>query len=154
MQKEMEGNKMAQFQAYNKLIISAAENIRNRVAGHAKLGYEIYCRYPSYRGTYLSCIENFELFVDGKRVPDNTIYFHINGKQCLISQLKELYLEYWFILDKAKLLVIKDGGLEEGNHEVTIKIKHRIPYTGYFGSYLVLDGSDTKVLQVKGGCTV
>lgn len=140
---------MAQFQAYNKLIISAADHITNYKAGDAVLGYEIYCQYPSYRGTFLSCIENFEVYVDGVHVPDSTIYFHINGKQCLLSQLKDLFLEYWFILNKAKLLVLKDGGISSGSHEVTINIRHRIPYTGYFGEYLVLDSSDTKVLTVK-----
>lgn len=140
---------MPAFQAYNKLIISEEDQIKNYKVGDAVLGYEIYCRYPSYRGTFLSCIENFEVYVDGEKVPENTIYFHINGKQCLISQFKDLFLEYWFILDKARLLILKDGGLSSGEHEVTIKIRHRIPYTGYFGQYMVLNGSDTKVLTVK-----
>ncbi len=82
-------------------------------------------------------------------MPENTVYFNVNGKQCLLSQFKDLYLEYWFILDKARYFILKEGGLPQGEHEVTIKMKHRIPYTGYSGSYLVLDGSDTKVLQVK-----
>ena len=140
---------MAQFQAYNKLLISAAEGICNVKAGDMTIGYEFYGQYPSYRGTFLSWIEGLEIYVDGERVPDNTVYFHVNGKQCLLSQLKDLYLEYWFILDKARYMIIKEGGMSAGEHEVTIKMKHRIPYTGYFGNYLVLDGSDTKVLQVK-----
>lgn len=141
---------MAQFQAYNKLLVSAAEGIVNYKAGNDVLGYEFYCQYPSYRGTFLSCIEEMQIFVDGERVPDDSVYFNLNGKQCLLSQFKDLYLEYWFILDKAKLLVLKDGGLAEGPHEVTVKMRHKIPYTGYFGNYLVLDGSDTKTLVCKG----
>lgn len=143
------GVDMAQFQAYNKLLISAAEGIANHKAGDAVLGYEFYCQYPSYRGTYLSCIEEMHVYVDGEMVPDDKIYFHINGKQCLLSQFKDLYLEYWFILDKAKLLILKDGGLKPGEHEVKVTMRHKIPYTGYFGNYLVLDGSDTKILKLR-----
>lgn len=140
---------MAQFQSYNKLLVSATEGIANHRTGNIILGYELYCQYPSYRGTYLSCIENMHVYVDGEQVPDENIYFHINGKQCLLSQFKDLYLEYWFILDKAKLLILKNGGLEPGEHEVKITMRHKIPYTGYFGNYLVLDSSDTKVLTLN-----
>lgn len=139
---------MAAFQSYNKLLVSAGEHIRNYTVGGATLGYELYCQYPSYRGTFLSCVESMALYVDGERVPDDRIYFHLNGKQCLLSQMKDLYLEYWFILDKARLLVLQDGGLPAGEHKITIEMRHRIPYTGYFGSYLVLEGSDTKTLTV------
>ena len=132
-----------------KLLISAAEGITNVQTGNMTIGYEFYGQYPSYRGTFLSCIESLEIYVDGEKVPENTVYFNVNGKQCLLSQLKDLYLEYWFILDKARYFILKEGGLPQCEHEVTIKMKHRIPYTGYSGSYLVLDGSDTKVLQVK-----
>lgn len=142
---------MAQFQAYNKLLISADEGISNVKVGDAVIGYELYSRYPSYRGTYLSCIEDMHVYVDGEKIPDSIIYFHINGKQCLLSQLKDLYLEYWFILHKAKILILKNGGLADGEHEVKITMRHRIPYTGYFGNYLVINGSDTKVLALYKG---
>lgn len=140
---------MAQFQSYNKILVSAAEGITNYKVGNVTLGYELYCQYPSYRGTYLSCIEEMHVYVDGEQVPDKNIYFHINGKQCLLSQFKDLYLEYWFILDKAKLLILKKDGLEPGAHEVKITMRHKIPYTGYFGNYLVLNSADTKTLMLK-----
>jgi len=141
---------MAQFQSYNALLVSG-DDMRLLRAGDAILGYELFCGYPSYRGTFLSCIESFALYVDGARVPDETIYFHLNGKQFLLSQLKDLYMEYWFVLDKARLTVLREGGLPAGRHEVTIRMRHRIPYTGYFGTYLVLDGADTKTLNLAVG---
>lgn len=140
---------MAQFQAYNKLLVSAAEGIVNVRSGNMVLGYEFYSQYPSYRGTFLSCIEEMHVTVDGEQVPDDQIYFYINGKQCLLSQFKDLYLEYWFVLDKAKLLVLKEGGLAPGAHEVKVTMRHKIPYTGYFGNYLVLDSADTKTMTLK-----
>ena len=141
---------MAQFQSYNSLLISEKEQISNYRAGDCILGYVICCQYPSYRGTYLSCIERFEIYVDGEQIPENQIYFNLKGKQFLISQFKDLYQEYWFTLDKARLLIQTDGGISEGEHEVEMKMRHRIPYTGYFGNYLVLDSDDAKKLSVAG----
>lgn len=142
---------MAQFQAYNDLLISRTEGIQNYRVGGCTLGYFIHCQYPSYRGTYLSCIENLQVFVDDEEIPEDRIYFNLKGKQFLLSQIRDLYQEYWFILDKAKVLILKNGGLKEGSrHKVEIRMDHRIPYTGYFGSYLVLHGDNRKELEVKG----
>lgn len=146
---------MAQFQAYNKLLVSQTDGIVNYKAGDCILGYVFQTQYPSYRGTFLSCIDSLKVFVDGKEVPENSIYFQLNDKQFLISQFKELYKEYWFILDKAKLLILKNGGFEQGSeHKIRIDIRHKIPYTGYSGEYLFLDGSNEKTLTVNGEVTV
>jgi hypothetical protein len=139
---------MAAFQAYNRLLVSE-DRIENVRAGEAILGYEFRSQYPSYRGTFLSCIEGLEVYADGERVPDESVFFKVNGKQFLIPQLKELYAEYWFILDKATIRVLRDGGLKPGKHSIEVRMKHRIPYTGYFGQYMVLDGSCERELQVK-----
>lgn len=141
---------MAQFQSYNKLLISEKEQITNYKVGNCILGYVVHSQYPSYRGTYLSCIESMEVYVDDKKIPDNKIYFNLKGKQFLPAQFKDLYQEYWFILDKAKILILKDGGLPEGEHKVEIRMRHKIPYTGYFGNYLFLEGEDSKMLRVVG----
>ena len=140
---------MAQFQAYNNLLISAAEGIINSRISDSIVGYEFYMQYPSYRGTFLSCIENMEISIDGERVQECKVYFHINGKQFQLSEFKDLYTEYWFILEKARVLVIKDGGLMAGDHEVSVKLRHRIPYTGYFGNYMVLDSFVVKTLPTN-----
>lgn len=142
---------MAQFQFYNKLLVSADEGITNRKIGNDVLGYDFYCQYPSYRGTFLSCIEGIWITVDGESVPEESVYFHLNGRQFLLSQLKDLYQEYWFILDKARVFVLKKGGLSSGKHEIRVVMRHRIPYTGYFGNYLVLDSDDAKAMLVGEG---
>ena len=142
---------MAQFQSYNKLLISAEEQISNYKIGDCTLGYVINSQYPSYRGTYLSCIKSMEVFVDGEKVPEENIYFNLNGKQFLVTQFKDMYQEYWFILDKAKIMVLQDGGFPVGSeHEVEIKMAHVIPYTGYNGDCLVLPSHNKKTLKVVG----
>lgn len=140
---------MAQFQSYNKRMVCQEPGITNVTTGGLTIGYEFYCLYPSYRGTFLSCIEDLRVYIDGQEVPQENMYFHVNGKQCLLSQFKDLYLEYWFVLDQARILVLCEGGLSAGSHEVKMTMKHRIPYTGYGGNCLVLDGENTKTLEVR-----
>lgn len=121
--------------------------ILNRKAGEICYGYAVPLRYPSYRGTFVSCIEALEAEVDGTSVAQSDMRFELNGKQFLLSELGELFKEHWFVLATAHLVVMKDGGLPAGQHSVKIRMKHRIPYTGYFGQYLVLDSVCEKALE-------
>ena len=41
------------------------------------------------------------------------------------------------------------GGLPAGPHEIRVFMKHRVPYTGYFGEYLVLDSDVTEMRDLK-----
>lgn len=86
--------------------------------------------------------------MDGEDVSKSDITFMLNGKQFLIDELAECFKEYWFVLDYATIRVLKPGGLSEGEHEVRVRIRHRIPYTGYFGEYLVLNADEAKRLSV------
>ena len=112
--------------------------------------YEFCIHYPTYRGTYLSCIEELYFEVDGERVPDKDVEFHLNGKQFLLSELKDLFAEYWHIRDDAVIRVINFEGLKKGSvHKVKVHMQHRIPYTGYEGEYGVEISECEKELTVE-----
>lgn len=130
---------------YDELLLPD-ENIVNLKAGDVYYGYAIHIRYPSYRGTFVSCIERLGVEVDGMEIAQSDMRFAINGKEFLVSQLGELSREHWFVLDTASVIVMQDNGLPEGKHEVSVRLVHRIPYTGYFGQYLVLDSVCRKTL--------
>jgi hypothetical protein len=134
------------FQAFDKMLV-CDDKIKNYEVNGRKYGYEIKMQYPSYRGTFLSCIEGLEVEIDGRAIDEKDMCLCVNGKEFLISELKELFKEYWFILDKATLRIMKNGGMT-GKHEVKACMRHRIPYTGYFGGYLVLNSSCKKTLEV------
>lgn len=136
------------FQAYNHMLI-VDEPIKNVKVGDAVIGYEFKLQYPSYRGTFLSCIEALTFKVDGQDIDKKDITFMLNGKQFLIDELAECFKEYWFVMDFATVRITKDGGLSEGEHEVRVYIKHKIPYTGYFGEYMVMDADESKRLTVQ-----
>jgi len=136
------------FQAYNKIFI-CKEKIRNVEVEGTVIGYEFKIKYPSYRGTFLSCIEELRFRMDGEEISKDDIYFCLNGKQFLLDELPECFKEYWFVREKATVRVMKAGGIESGEHELNAFMKHRIPYTGYFGQYLVLDSDVTDRLAAE-----
>ena len=142
------GGIIMQFQAYNKIMI-CNETIKNFVVEGIKLGYQFQIRYPSYRGTFLSCIEKLEFCIDSKKIDSSKVRININGKQFLIEELKDQYKEYWFILDRAMITVMQDGGISKGEHKVTVDMFHRIPYAGYDGHYLALPSVVTKTLMAE-----
>ena len=125
------------FQAYNHMLI-ADQPIKNLVVENVTIGYEFKVQYPSYRGTFLSCIEALSFRMDDVEIPREKIYF-----------LSECFKEYWFVLDFATIRVMQSGGLPLGEHKVSAYIKHRIPYTGYFGQYMVMDADESRVLPVE-----
>ena len=127
-------------------------SITNCMAGQEAVGFLFKVKLYTYRGTYLSCIEKLALKLDGEAVDMDQVVFGLNGKRFLVNQLKELFAEYWYILDRAELIVYKDGGLTPGSHELALDMSIRIPYSGYFGSYHCQDASEVKVFSMDGGC--
>lgn len=132
------------FKSYNKIIF-CDDNIKNFVVEGITVGYEFKIKYPNYRGTNLSCIEHLDFEVDGELLPRDSVYFLLNGKQFLLDELPELFKEYWFILEPATIRVMLPGGISAGEHSVRVLMRHRVPYTGYFGQYLVLNADVTHV---------
>ncbi len=132
---------------YDRLFIPG-DTISREMVENVCAGWSFIIRYPSYRGTFLSCIERFELALDGERVPDEKVRFCLNGKEFTLPELKDLHREYWFVLADAKIKVIGDE-ISDGEHTVTVTMYHRIPYTGYHGDYLIWDNIGTKTLRVE-----
>lgn len=138
-----------QFAQWDKHMVCDVK-IRNVSAGGVVYGFEFNLHYPTYRGTYLSCIEGLSFEIDGKPISDDDIEFHINNKQFLVSELKDLFAEYWFIRDDAIIRIVNNDGLESGSkHTIKAFMRHRIPYTGYFGQYGVADSVCEKTLETE-----
>lgn len=134
-----------QFQAFNKILIGDQKLERYEEAG-VTLGWQFQIRYPSYRGTYLSCIEKLDIYLDGERIDPSRITFWLKGIGYTMEELKDQYKVYWFVLDYAQIRVLSDAEPESGNHEITVDMYHRIPYAGYDGGYLGLPSKVTKTL--------
>ncbi|MCQ2558315.1 MAG: DUF6379 domain-containing protein [Oscillospiraceae bacterium] len=137
------------FAAFNYYMISEEDGIVVNKVDDIVLGYEIKCKYPTYRGAYLCNVLKIQLFVDGKEIPEENLRFDVNGKSFLMEEITDQYKEYWFTGAKAALRVIDENGIAPGEHKVKMLMHHKIPYTGYFGTYLELDGTCEKTLTVK-----
>ncbi len=122
---------------YDELMLANC-TLRNQKADGLAYGFAFTLRYPSYRGTFLSCIEALHVTIDGVLQDPAALRFALNGKQFLISELPVLCKEYWFVLDDAEITVMRDTGIPAGEHCIEVELVHRIPYTGYFGEYLTL----------------
>lgn len=133
------------FVAYNEILI-CDRPIENVVVSGITIGYEFQIRYPSYRGCYLSCIEDLHFQVDGQTLDNTYVNFCLNKKQFTIEELPDLFREYWDVMTPAAIRVMTPGGLAKGPHEIMVSMRHRVPYTGYFGSYLTLDSTRAKTL--------
>ncbi len=138
------------FQAYNKILLCQTP-LRNVAIEGVNVGYEFQIKYPSYRGAFLSCIEDLQFWVDGEAIPRADVSFTLNGKQFLLDELPECFKEYWFVRTSATIRVQRHGALSAGAHSVRVYMKHRVPYTGYFGEYLVLDSDVTGTLTTEVG---
>ena len=137
-----------QFQAFNKILIED-QKIEKYQVGDVVLGYQFRIRYPSYRGTFLSCIEKLAFAVDDEEIDPSQIVFCLNGREYLIDELKDQYKAYWFVLDYAVIRIYSDRELSKGTHRVTVDMLHRIPYTGYEGECLKLPSVVTKELEFE-----
>ncbi len=136
------------FVAYNEIMI-CKKPIRNYVVAGITMGYEFQIKYPSYRGCFLSCIEDLWFEIDGEKLDNTYVYFGLNDKQFTMDELPDLFREYWDVRIPATIRVMCPGGLANGEHTLRVYMQHRVPYTGYFGSYLTLisDRTDTLVSE-------
>ena len=135
------------FTAFSEYMV-CKDDIKKCKVANVNYGYEFQVRYPTYRGTYLCNIEELIVKVDGKVIDNKDIRLGLNGKWFLMSELPELFKEYWFTGKPATLRVLDDNELAAGKHEVFVEMKHKIPYTGYFGNFLVVDSKCTQTLNV------
>ena len=136
------------FVAYNEILI-CDKPITNVVVAGITVGYEFQIRYPSYRGCFLSCIENLHFTVDGQELDNTYVYFGLNGKQFTMDELPELFREYWDVMTPAVIRVMAPGGIAKGEHEIGVSMQHRVPYSGYFGAYTTLDSTRAKTLVCR-----
>ena len=96
--------------------IVGTQDFRNIRYGADIIGYQLKIRLSYYRSLPLSCIEQVTLSIDGTEVPASSIVFIVNDKHFALDQLRDLYAEWWNIVEDATLEVDLPGGLPAGRH--------------------------------------
>ena len=82
-------------------------------------GFQLKIRLPSYRGVYLSQIRPGHLIVDGESFGEDEIMWRVNGEDYTYADMRKDMWTHWHPMEPATLIVKKQGGLQQGYHDLT-----------------------------------
>lgn len=124
--------------------------LRHYYVNGKKMGYQFDVRLSYYRGHFLTDIDEFAVTVDGRKVPDESVKFCINGKEFSPNEFDKCYTEFWQVIEPATVRVFLPGGLCEGEHHVDFHMIMRSPYMpiGPDHKYMQYDMSGEKTLPI------
>lgn len=124
--------------------------LKNVYVNGKKMGYCFDVRLAYYRGHFLSVIDELTVSVDGEQVETQDITFWLHGKEFGVSQLHEATTEFWGIKEPATIKVFREGGLENGEHEIDFHLVFRSPYMPIGEqAFMPWDSSQRKILTVE-----
>lgn len=97
-------------------------SLKNVVKDDKVVGYQFNTRIANYRGAYLSLHNGYYIKMDGEVMPREKQKIKVNGKPFRsFEETKKQVNEFWNFDDEAVIFVEKEGGLEEGNHELELQ---------------------------------
>ena len=106
------------------------------------IGFQICVRSDYYRGVWLSQLRPGKVVVDGVTYPKEDVIWEINGKDHTVAELAEAGGEFWRITNVATLKIMKDGGLSQGFHDVSVRFAASCSYMPPFLDQFDEDGDD------------
>ncbi len=94
------------------------------------IGYQLKTRIPYYRGVPLSMIAGVELEVDNQRIDPKSIQFKPSEGESWYSlqEMKTITNKKWEFGTEAIVFVEKQGGLEMGEHKLTLRVTITVAY--------------------------
>lgn len=96
--------------------------------GHV-IGFELKSLISYYRGIPCSMIEDIKVSVDQGEIPREMIRFSPDGETYFTLEELETVTTYkWEYGTQGYIRVLVDGGLEAGDHEVSLTIMIRVAY--------------------------
>ncbi|MFX0557795.1 C-glycoside deglycosidase beta subunit domain-containing protein [Maribacter sp. CXY002] len=104
------------------------DNLKNVVDEGKVSGFQFGARLPYYRGVSLSMLEEIEVSVDGKVLPQDKVHLIVHNNTYDLKQREEELDDRWEMGEVATLFVQKEGGLPKGTHQLGLKINIRIGY--------------------------
>lgn len=104
------------------------DSLCNLYANGRAVGYKFMIHNNRYRNVPVSCIEKLTIKVDGKPVDPLYVHFCINGKKLQPSELRDMYNEYWGMMNPAVIEIDQLDGLLSGPHEIEVKLLSRSGY--------------------------
>ena len=113
----------------NEKYMICEEGFENVIEDGKTTGFSLLTRIPYYRGIPLSLIDDIELRVDGELVPRDDLRLTTKAGYAFTMIEMETITKYrWEYGEKARLTVLRPGGLAPGQHQIDLKVYLRISY--------------------------
>lgn len=119
------------------------EAFKNVIQGGEVTGFQLGMRLPYYRGIVLSLVGDTKLTVDGEAIPREAITVTVGGKTLPLTELENEPVAKWEFGEVGILTINKPGGLQPGEHTVSLYQHLKISYVP-----IGFSGTDTKVLKL------
>ncbi len=131
MSKVIEGTSLAANSMYGDHVLTDI-GCRSVWEKGKKVGYCVNLKINYYRGLPLSCIDQITLTVDGETADLEDMYLQHNGREYHYPDIlkDDMCTDfYWIFGDLLRVVVKKEGGLEQGVHHVELVLGTRRSYT-------------------------
>lgn len=112
---------------FEKYII-CTRGFKNVIQNGEAAGFQLDVRISYYRGIPLSCVEGFDVTVDGELFGLDRMRYAIGGRTYTMAEAAEAVDVRWPFGDPLTLLIRKPGGLAPGLHDIQVVEKLRISY--------------------------
>lgn len=97
-----------------------------------KVGYAVNIKINYYRGLPLCCVDEISLWVDGEKVDPKTMLVQHKGREYPYEEILSDHFPtdfYWEFGKLLRVVVKKEGGIEQGTHKVKLRLGTRRSYT-------------------------
>lgn len=108
-------------------------SLSNKDICGACTGYQFRLNNLSYRGVWISTIEDLTLTVDNQPVPKCDMSLKIGNFSCSIDELKNNSDVFWCCEDECYIIVNKVGGLSKGEHLFELTLAKRQDFGHSYG---------------------
>lgn len=110
-----------------------AGTLKNKDIGGCCTGYTFEVDNLSYRGIWVSTLEDLKLTVDGEPVPEEDLMVCLKGMKFPICDLGSHTEVFWGATDTCVVNVNKIGGLTKGTHKLVLEIHKRADFGHSYG---------------------
>lgn len=108
-------------------------SLQNKVICGCRTGYKFKMNNLSYRGVWISTLENISLKVDGEEVSHKDMSIQLRDFLCNVDETGNNTDVFWAAKDECWIIVNKVGGLSAGDHTLEIEVTKRNDFGHSFG---------------------
>lgn len=108
-------------------------SLKNKYIEGCCTGYTVQLDNLSYRGIWVSTLEDIKLKVDDEEVRQETMMLCLKGMKFPICDMVTHTEVFWGATDQCLLSVNKIGGLGKGKHKLDIEIYKRADFGHSYG---------------------